>query len=95
VTLRQTRQVRNWRDWELTGPRLSSVGRADLQATDASIGWKSTVGNLTQQDTWRSSERQTRCAASVASATDASGDPDQCITALFEGVRLYICVDRL
>jgi hypothetical protein len=56
---------------------------------------KTTVGNLTAQDTWQLSEHRTRCAASVASATDASGDSCFGITSLFEGVRLYICVGRL
>jgi hypothetical protein len=55
---------------------------------DASVAGEPTVGTLKMQDTWRSSERRTRCAASVASVTDASGDSDQCITALFEGVCL-------
>jgi hypothetical protein len=52
-----------------------SIRRTDLHATDVSVGWKSTVGNLAQQDTWRTSERQTLDAPSVANATDASGDP--------------------
>jgi hypothetical protein len=44
---------------------------------------------------WRASERQMLDATSVACAMDASGDPDQCITALFEGVPLYILIGRL
>jgi hypothetical protein len=66
-----------------------------IQAIDASDGVKIDRWKFECQDTWRASERQTLDAASVARATDTSGDPDQCITALFEGVRLYICVDRL
>jgi hypothetical protein len=83
---RWTRQVAVNRRLDLTRPRLSSVGHADLQAIDAFVGWKSTVGNLTQQDTWRSSERWTRCAASVACATDVSIAPKKHPV---KGQRLY------
>jgi hypothetical protein len=79
----------------LTGPRLVNDKRAASVVSDASDGTKTIVGNLTAQDTWRPRECRTRCAASIASTIDTSGDPDQCITALFEGVPLYICVGRL
>jgi hypothetical protein len=38
---------------------------------------KTTVGNLTVQDMWQLREHRTRCAASVASTTDASGAPEK------------------
>jgi hypothetical protein len=65
------------------------------EATDTSVEEDFDRWLSNTQDTWRTSERQTLDAASVARATDASGDPDQCIMALFEGVPLYICVGRL
>jgi hypothetical protein len=72
VLKRWTRLVRLRAASDLTGPRLSSDGCAASVATNASIGWKSIVRNLTMQDTWRASERRTLDAASVAMATDAS-----------------------
>jgi hypothetical protein len=59
---------------------------ASVGATDASVGWKSTVGILTVRDTWRASERRTLDAASVAKATDASVAPEK---RLVKGQQLY------
>jgi hypothetical protein len=71
----RTRQLARNQFSNLSRVCLVSVGRVDLQATHVSIGWKLTVGNLTQQDMWRSSEWQTLVATSVARVTDTSGDP--------------------
>jgi hypothetical protein len=80
---------------DLTGPRLSSDRRAASIATDASVGAKMTVGNLTVQNTWWPRERRTLDAASVAWRQTRLLTPCFWITALFEGVRLYICVGWL
>jgi hypothetical protein len=45
VTLRQTRQVRNQRDWELTGPRLVNVRREGFKRQTHLMVSKSTIGN--------------------------------------------------
>jgi hypothetical protein len=58
------------------------------RALDASVALLSTVGILIQQDTWHHLEHRTLVTASVAIATDASGDPVVGITALFERLRL-------
>jgi hypothetical protein len=80
----------------LTGPRLVNDGRAASVASDASDGAKTTVGNLTAQDTWCASELQTLDAASVASTTDASGDPAFWNNgSIRRGTSIYICVGRL
>jgi hypothetical protein len=80
---------------DLTGPHMSSDGRAASVATDASVGAKMTIGNLTVQNTWRPRERRTLDAASVAWRQTRLLTPRFWIMALFEGVRLYICVGRL
>jgi hypothetical protein len=46
-----------------------------IQAIDASDGVEIDHWKFEMQDTWRASEQQTLDAASVARATDASGDP--------------------
>jgi hypothetical protein len=88
LPLRQTHLVTKNRFRVLT--RLHPMERQTLEprASDASIALLSTVGILIQQDTWHHLEHQTLVTASVAIATDASGDPIVGITALFEGVRL-------
>jgi hypothetical protein len=58
------------------------------RASDASVALISTVEILIQQDTWHHLEHRTLVIASVAMATDASGDPVVGITALFEVVCL-------
>jgi hypothetical protein len=75
----------------LTGPRLVNDGRATSVASDASSGAKTTVGNLTQQDTWCSFERRMRYAASIASVTDASGDPVLNNDSVQRGTSIYTC----
>jgi hypothetical protein len=50
----------------LTGLRLVNDGRATSVAMDASVGAKTSVGNLTAQDTLRPRERRTLDVASVA-----------------------------
>jgi hypothetical protein len=87
VLKRRTRLMRLCAVWELTGLRPSSDGRAASVATDASVGAKMTVGNLTTRDTWRASEQRTLDAASVAMATYASvaprKSPSEGATAIF------------
>jgi hypothetical protein len=45
------------------------------QESDAFVALLSTVGILIQQDTWHHLEHRTLVTASIAMATDASGDP--------------------
>jgi hypothetical protein len=72
-------------------PRLSLRQTQDSATTDASDAGNSTVGEVAHRDTWP------LCGAT--DATDVSiapkKMPNELLTALFEGVRLYICVGQL
>jgi hypothetical protein len=53
---------------------------------------KMTVGNLTAQDTWQLREHRTWCAASVASAIEASDDPAFWNNGSIQrGLSIYMC----
>jgi hypothetical protein len=67
-------------------------GRVASVASNASDGAKTTIGNLTAQDAWRASERHTLDAVSVASTTDASGDPAFWNNgSIRRGISIYMC----
>jgi hypothetical protein len=78
--------------WEFTGLCPSSDGHVASVATDASVGTKTIIGNLTTRDMWRASERRTLDAASVAMATDAYIAPEK---HLVKGKRLYSFVGAI
>jgi hypothetical protein len=88
LPLCQTRLVIENRLRVLTGLRPMERQTLEPRASNASVALLSTVGILIQQDMWHHLEHRTLVTASIAMATDASGDPVVRITALFEGVRL-------
>jgi hypothetical protein len=88
LPLCQTRLVTENRLSVLTGLRPMELQTLEPRASDASVALLLTIEILIQQDTWHHLEHRTLVTASVAMATDASGDPVVGIMTLFEGVRL-------
>jgi hypothetical protein len=80
-------------------PRLSLRQTLDSAVTDASDAANSTFGEVARRDTRPLCGAIDVAVASVDLATDASVAPEkmpsELLTALFEGVYLYICVGQL